>query len=537
MAKRAYLLSAYLILTLGLGTLGPAPATAQGTSRTFPETGRAVKGRFLEYWNGNGGLAQQGFPISDEMQERSDTDGKTYTVQYFERAVFELHPQNQKPFDVLLSLLGNFNYKQKYPNGAPNQKASTINARKFAETGKTLGGRFREYWEQNGGLAQQGFPISDEFQERSDLDGKTYTVQYFERAVFEMHPENKAPFDVLLSQLGTFRHRAKYTAGGTTPTTPPASKPGWAQITASNGGPSPRYDHSALYDPVRDRLVVFGGRGSGAFGDTWVFSFASKSWSEVGGTGPAPRFGQGTVYDPANRRMLVVMGEGAGFFNDVWSFDLDKDVWTQIKGNNTGRTMEGTPRPRYGQSAILDNRGRVVVSHGFSDQGRFDDTWAFDFARGEWVNITPTSGPKPLKRCLHEMAYNPTNDQMYLFGGCSSGFGPCPQGDLWVLDFKTGKWSELAPSGAKPTPRSNPTIAYDPGKAELYLFGGRTGNGMSAEAWSYSPARNAWTKVEGTGPAARASHATALDPQNKRLIIFGGQTASGPDADIWEWRY
>ena len=33
----------------------------------------------------------------------------------------------------------------------------------------------------------------------SDLDGKSYTVQYFERAVFELHPENQPPFNVLLS--------------------------------------------------------------------------------------------------------------------------------------------------------------------------------------------------------------------------------------------------------------------------------------------------------------------------------------------------
>src|SRR4051794_38239045 len=65
---------------------------AQGGSQTFPETGKTVSGRFLEYWNANGGLAQQGYPITNTMQEKSDTDGKTYTVQYFERAVFEAHP-------------------------------------------------------------------------------------------------------------------------------------------------------------------------------------------------------------------------------------------------------------------------------------------------------------------------------------------------------------------------------------------------------------------------------------------------------------
>jgi hypothetical protein len=73
-----------------------------------------------------------------------------------------------------------------------------------------VGGKFRGYWEQHGGLAQQGYPISDEFTEVSPLDGKPYRVQYFERAVFELHPENQAPFDVLLSQLGTFQYQQKY---------------------------------------------------------------------------------------------------------------------------------------------------------------------------------------------------------------------------------------------------------------------------------------------------------------------------------------
>jgi hypothetical protein len=98
---------------------------AQGDSHTFPETGKTVKGKFLTYWQQHGGLTQQGYPISEELQEASPTDGKTYTMQYFERAVFELHPENQAPNDVLLSLLGNFQYKQKYPSGPPNQKVST----------------------------------------------------------------------------------------------------------------------------------------------------------------------------------------------------------------------------------------------------------------------------------------------------------------------------------------------------------------------------------------------------------------------------
>jgi C-terminal peptidase prc len=193
-----------------------AEAQAPGPSRTFPQTGQTVSGIFLQYWDTHGGLAQQGYPISGEMQERSDTDGKAYKVQYFERAVFEAHPENKAPYDVLLSLLGTFFYGDKYPAGAPGQKANTsAGSVQFKETGKHLGGVFLEYWKSHGGLAQQGYPISNEFTERSDTDGKQYTVQYFERAVFELHTENKAPNNVLLSLLGTFRYEAIYVAGHT----------------------------------------------------------------------------------------------------------------------------------------------------------------------------------------------------------------------------------------------------------------------------------------------------------------------------------
>src|SRR5687767_7771740 len=91
-----------IALLLALPAFGAGPAAAQGDSRTFPETGKTVRGQFLQYWFNNGGLTQQGFPISDEMQERSDTDGRTYQVQYFERAVFEMHPELAGPNQVLL---------------------------------------------------------------------------------------------------------------------------------------------------------------------------------------------------------------------------------------------------------------------------------------------------------------------------------------------------------------------------------------------------------------------------------------------------
>ena len=142
-------------------------------------------------------------------------------MQYFERAVFEYHPENPAPNDVLLSLLGTFLSKQKYPAGAPGQEANNApGSVQFTETGKRLGGTFLDYWKSHGGLAQQGLPISDEFTETSALNGQVYRVQYFERAVFENHPENPAPNDVLLSQLGTFRFRQLYQGSDARPLQP-----------------------------------------------------------------------------------------------------------------------------------------------------------------------------------------------------------------------------------------------------------------------------------------------------------------------------
>ena len=325
---------------------------------------------------------------------------------------------------------------------------------------------------------------------------------------------------------------ASPTSAPPTPTDTPVVQAGWSQVVAANAGPAARYDHSAVFDPVRQQLVIFGGRDAEAFGDTWIFERTTRMWRAVDSAGPAPRFGHGAVYDAANRRMLIVMGQGADFFNDVWAFDLDQETWTELKANDRSSAK---PRPRYGQSAALDALGRVLISHGFSDQGRFDDTWAFDVAATRWDNLTPTSDAKPLKRCLHTLIYEAAADRMILFGGCSSGFGPCPQGDLWAFDLKTTTWTELTADGAAPAARSDASLVYEAAAQMLFLFGGKTEQGASAETWSYVLESNVWMQLEqADSPSARSSQATSYDSQTRRVMIFGGLTANGSSADLWE---
>ena len=64
-------------------------------------------------------------------------------------------------------------------------------------------GRFREFWEQNGGLAVFGYPITTATTEPT-AEGN-FLTQYFERNRFELHPETARPYDVLLGRLGDDR--------------------------------------------------------------------------------------------------------------------------------------------------------------------------------------------------------------------------------------------------------------------------------------------------------------------------------------------
>ena len=96
-----------LLALMALGGLPPVPVThAAPGERCFAETGQCISGRFLEYWEQNGGLAVLGLRITPARPERNRDTGDTYLTQWFERNRFERHPENQAPYDVLLGQFG-----------------------------------------------------------------------------------------------------------------------------------------------------------------------------------------------------------------------------------------------------------------------------------------------------------------------------------------------------------------------------------------------------------------------------------------------
>jgi hypothetical protein len=302
--------------------------------------------------------------------------------------------------------------------------------------------------------------------------------------------------------------------------------PAWKQLTSSSAPPA-RYDHTLVLDSDQQRLILFGGRADKTLGDTWVYDLKTNAWREVKSSGPPARFGHGAIYDPARKAMIIFGGQANGLFNDTWAFDTVNETWSEIK------TADPKPDVRYGLGAAFDStRERLIVSHGFAKDGRHDDTWALDLRTNTWTNITP-SGDKPLKRCLLETAYDPSRDALILFGGCSSGFGPCPQGDLWTLDLKSDTWTQIKPNGDAPTARQNPALVFDSKENRAILFGG-DGGGKLNDLWALDPIHKVWTKLALEGPSARKSHDAIYDAANNRVYLFGGATVNGASNELWE---
>lgn len=367
--KRYQWITFVIVSVLLMSALLFADSTLHAQSgRTFPETGKSVGGIFLRHWNTHGGLAQQGYPISEEIQEQSLTDGKVYRVQYFQRAVFEHHPEYAgSEAEVLLSLLGVFHYNEKYGGKAPGQQASTSNPRHFTETGKTMGGAFRKYWETHGGLAQQGYPISDEFQE-VDKDGILRTVQYFERAVFEYHEEYAGtPNEVLLSLLGVSYYERKYGGGAPHPTSLPSPPPDVPSPTKAPPQPTqpPTNNKGQIFFYIQDTREYAVGE-INALGIYEDLTTGTTDSDLVGNDGVITAVGNGRLLFYNMSTGLATVGQIAndGTFTIVGSSDALGPGWRYVASAGNGLILyyrSGAPIGTVqGGSARLNTNGTIT---------------------------------------------------------------------------------------------------------------------------------------------------------------------------------
>lgn len=178
-----------VLITLCLLGISWVPARAQAQdSRYFKETGHNVKGDFLAYYDSNpNAMFLYGYPITEEFISK---DGKM--AQYFQRARFEYRADLPAGQRVQVTQLGRATYISTGALSVSNAFA----CRTYSETGYPVCFAFLEFFDQYGGPAQFGYPISGfEYHENK-------IVQYFENARMEWQPWRLEGQRVVLSDLG-----------------------------------------------------------------------------------------------------------------------------------------------------------------------------------------------------------------------------------------------------------------------------------------------------------------------------------------------
>jgi len=327
----------------------------------------------------------------------------------------------------------------------------------------------------------------------------------------------------------------------------------FAQVLAAQtwtaAGPVPRAYHSAVLDPTTNKMIVFGGlpgpavtHGTQNLNDVWRFNVAGKSWSQVTIKGaPAPRFGHSAIYDSVNNRMIVfggAEGRSSPCENDVW-------VLTNASGRSGGGTSAWTqlpitgnaPAPRTQHGAVYDPATNSMIVYGGQDcfSTVFDDVWVLSNANGiggapSWTQLSTSGTQPPASEIEQSIAYDPSSNRLITFGnGRSSG--------VWVLSNANGQggtptWTQLSASGTAPSARAFNSLVYDRATNRITVFGGQDSTGaILSDTWVLSNANGtggtpAWTQIA-TGstyfPEARDLHTAVYNSSTNQMIVFGGE--------------
>ncbi|TMQ74017.1 MAG: hypothetical protein E6K81_01645 [Candidatus Eisenbacteria bacterium] len=312
----------------------------------------------------------------------------------------------------------------------------------------------------------------------------------------------------------------------------------WQRLTTSGTAPTPRYSASAIYDAPRDRMVVFGGTSDGyGTNDVFALDLATGIWTALAPSGSPPpaRFGHTAIFDAPRGRMVVFAGYDAGtFLGDIWALDLaGAPAWTAIAPSGT------PPGPRVSHTAIFDApRNRMVVYGGSlgSDGTPTGEIWALALSGAPaWTALAP-SGTAPIARTAHAALFDPANNRMLVFGGVGyDGTNYFEENELWALSLASGpKWTKLSPSGGAPPGVDGNAVAYDPVRGRLLNVGGW--GASSDETWAVNLSGGpVWTTLVDPGqpPQQRTDHVAIYDGARHRAILYGGTASGWALDDAW----
>lgn len=328
---------------------------------------------------------------------------------------------------------------------------------------------------------------------------------------------------------------ARHGGGGGQPETgtPSHADGEWRQLLPPGLG-----GHTALLDPHRRRMIVFGGADLFTYrNDVLALPLDGDSqWErfEVSGPGPVPRAGHVSVYDSRRHRLIVFAGANGELdipgttLGDLWELSLGGvPQWRSINANGPG------PSPRQSAFGIYDSvRDRVLVLGGLRSDGSWnDELWELRLGgRPTWRLLHP-SGDLPAPDYFSSVVYDEVNDQMILLSR------------RWSIDFWVGDvfslalqgppvWRRLQPAGSPPLAKYFARAIYDAVEQRMLIYGGWLPNGNpSREVWSLTLGTNpTWSRLNVGGALPSISGSSVLlDPTRRRVIAYGGLLRS----EVW----
>ncbi len=163
----------------------------------FSETGYSLSGYLLDYWQRMGGVTQLGYPVSEPVVVTDAVTGSKIVMQYTERGRIE--QPILKDGSLGLPQLGRvgaefLGQQQPAPVAVlPVVPPTNPDVQYFPETRHTVQGVFATYYNRNGGLAKNGYPLTEAYTEQYTDYPYPVTVQYFERVRMEYHGDPADP--------------------------------------------------------------------------------------------------------------------------------------------------------------------------------------------------------------------------------------------------------------------------------------------------------------------------------------------------------
>lgn len=316
----------------------------------------------------------------------------------------------------------------------------------------------------------------------------------------------------------------------------------WTEVSPAAGSPSPRQGMSAAWDPVRKRLLMYGGWDfvpeTNQFREMWAFDPAAKTWTLLHrGSGPGDPpglFRNGAVWDSTSQRFLMFGGccDRPGFNDDVWAFDPAANRWESLHPT--------TPKPpgRNRNTVAWDPaRSRLLTFGSLGNCPQMNDLWAFETGSRTWTRLGPVPGDgAPLKLMGHSAVVDASANNMLVFGGCD---GSSVQATLWSLDLGSLRWSKVETGATGPGPRAEHAVAWDAVGRTMYLFGGAGTETRLGDFWAFDAVTRNWTQLpSGIGaPGARSQARIAWDDVHGQLLLFGGVDPGGRNlGDLWSYK-